>query len=263
MNPPLTSRGTFRIYYPAWSMPGVRGVIERRILVNFRCDPAVIAKLLPEPFRPKCVGGYAVAGICLIRLGAVRPAILHVPFGLASENAAHRIAVEWDEAGAVREGVFIPRRDTNSCLNRLAGGRIFPGVHHAATFQIVETSDSFKLEMLGKDGGTSIRVEACLADELPPGSVFRTLEDASRFFLGGALGWSARLEPGQFDGLELNCDTWRMEPLVVGHVESSFFSDPEKFPPGAAAFDSAFLMRGIAHEWIGRGRMQCEGGTTR
>ena len=51
--------------------------------------------------------------------------------GMTSENSAHRIAVEWDdEEGVVKEGVFVPRRDTDSRLVALAGGRIFPGMHH-------------------------------------------------------------------------------------------------------------------------------------
>lgn len=48
-------------------------VIERRLLVNYRADPAIVASLLPAPFRPQQIGGWAVAGICLIRLGQVRP----------------------------------------------------------------------------------------------------------------------------------------------------------------------------------------------
>jgi hypothetical protein len=30
-------------------IPIIRGVIDRRILVNFRADPAVLARLLPPP----------------------------------------------------------------------------------------------------------------------------------------------------------------------------------------------------------------------
>jgi len=48
-----------------------------------------------------------------------------------------------------------------------------------------------------------------------------------------------------------------MEPLIGERVESNFFHDTAIFPPGAAEFDSALLMRGIQHEWHGRGRMLC------
>jgi hypothetical protein len=32
-------------------------------------------------------------------------------------------------------------------------------------------------------------------------------------------------------------------------VHSSFFANPHVFPPGAAVFDNALLMRGVEHEW--------------
>lgn len=245
---------------PRFHLPVMRGVIERRVLVNYRCDPETVAKLLPGPFRPKLVDGFAVAGICLIRLGGVHPGFMPAGVGLSSENAAHRIAVEWDEGGAVREGVFIPRRDTNSRLNRLVGGRLFPGVHHAADFQVWETDNRFKIEMRSADRETFVRVLARVAKGMPPGSVFPTLDAASRFFLGGALGWSTRSVRGEFDGLELCCTEWQMEPLTVKRIESSFFDDVALFPPGTAIFDSAFLMHGIPHEWRARERMEFNGG---
>ena len=246
------------ITQPRLQMPAVRGLIQRRILVNYRCDPAVLERSLPAPFRPKLVHGWGMAGICLIRLGGIRPAFLPALGGLTSENAAHRIAVEWDDGGETREGVFIPRRDTNSLLNRLAGGKIFPGVHHAAEFRVRETGDRFKLEMRSNDGAAFVRVLTRVADKLPNGSVFRSLTEASEFFRGGALGWSARPQSDEFDGLELRCDSWQMEPLAVERVESSFFADRERFPPGTATFDSAFLMRNLAHEWHARGKLRTQ-----
>src|SRR5919204_5757200 len=110
-------------------VPVIRGIIDRRILANFRVDATVLARLLPSPFRPKLVHGAGMAGVCLIRLKDIRPRFLPSFLGISSENAAHRIAVEWDEGGRRREGVFIPRRDTSSWLNTLAGGRLFPGLH--------------------------------------------------------------------------------------------------------------------------------------
>jgi hypothetical protein len=196
-----------------------------------------------------------MAGICLIRLVGLRPVFMPAFGGLTSENAAHRIAVEWDDAGERREGVLIPRRDTNSMLNRIAGGRLFPGVHHAATFYIWETGTRYKLEMHSDDGRAFLRVLAHVAGELPAGSAFRSLTEASEFFRTGALGWSARSHAGEFDGLELCCDTWSMTPLAVEHVESSFFSDRDLLPLGSAIFDSAFLMRDLEHEWHARGRL--------
>jgi len=89
----------------------IKGTIKRRLLVNFRADPQFVQRLLPQPFRPKLHRGYSVVGICLIRLEQMRAAGLPRIIGFSSENAAHRVAVEWnDEIGTLREDVFIPRR---------------------------------------------------------------------------------------------------------------------------------------------------------
>jgi hypothetical protein len=248
----------FSIRQPKFQLPAVVGTIERRLLVNFRCRLDTLQRVLPAPFRPKVINGWGMAGICLIRLGGIRPAFLPARGGLRSENAAHRIAVEWDADGTAREGVFVPRRDTNSLLNRLAGGKVFPGLHHRAEFRVDETSGRFELEMSSCDGAAFVRVHAAAAEKLPAGSIFQSLAEASEFFQGGALGWSSRPGDNSFDGLELTCGQWRMEPLAIERVESSFFQDPKIFPAGSVEFDSAFLMRNIAHEWHARGRLAVE-----
>lgn len=237
-------------------VPTVRGLIDRRILVNYRVDPAVMARRLPEPFRPKLFRGHAIGGICLIRLKRIRPAGWPAAIGIGSENAAHRIAVEWDEGGAVREGVYIPRRDTDSLLNALAGGRVFPGEHHRARFRVAERDDRLFVTMRSRDGGTEVEVEARAASGMN-GSIFVSVDEASAFFEAGSLGYSATAEPGRFDGLQLACRSWRVRPLDVSLVRSSFFDDSARFARGVATFDSALLMRGIEHEWIGRPPLCC------
>ncbi len=247
----------FTIYEPRFHFPAVRGMIERRLLINFRCEPEVLERLLPPPFRPKLINGWGMAGICMIRLSGTVPTFLPMACGHTSENAAHRIAVEWGDDGS--EGVFIPRRDTNALVNRLAGGKIFPGVHQAADFRVMETEDCFDVEMRARDGGAYVHVRARASDELPTGSVFGSLTTASKFFQGGAVGWSARSEGWEFEGMELRCREWRMEALAAEAVKSSFFGDEELFTAGSAIFDSALLMRNIAHEWHARGRLKaCE-----
>ena len=52
-------------------IPTIRGVIDRRILANFRIDADRMAAALPAPFVPQLHQGWAVGGICLIRLKQV------------------------------------------------------------------------------------------------------------------------------------------------------------------------------------------------
>ena len=230
-------------------LPIIQGVIRRRILANFRIDPQVMQRQLPSRFRPKLHDGFAVAGICLIRLEHIRPRLMPEIVGLNSENAAHRVAVLWDEDGVTREGVFISRRDTNSQLNHLLGGRIFPGEHHQASFSVAESESEIKLSMKSMDAAVEVEIEGRVADELPSTSIFSSLQQASSFFEGGALGYSVTREQGRLDGLKLETKEWRVEPFEVGRVHSSYFSDEEKFPIDAIGFDHALIMRNVAHEW--------------
>jgi hypothetical protein len=168
---------------------------------------------------------------------------------LSSENAAHRVAVEWDEDGITREGVYIMRRDSSSRLNALLGGRLFPGVLHHARFQVLEADDRFRLAIRSDDEQTRITVDASLRSDLSPSSVFASLAEASAFFEAGSLGISPGHRSGQFDGMELRAVGWKVEPLDVRHVTSSFFDNRDLFPPGTVTLDNALLMRRIAHEW--------------
>lgn len=238
-------------------VPRIQGVIDRRILANYRVDPEAIARQLPPPFRPKLFRGYAIAGVCLIRLKGIRPAFFPLPFGLRSENAAHRIAVEWGEQDAPESGVFIPRRDTGSTINALVGGRVFPGVHHLAKFSVDEGPESLSISMDSKDDAVRLRVEAQVADSLNGDSIFGSLKEASSFFEQGSIGYSVTREARRYDGLELCCQDWQVEPLEVQSIESSFFDSTDRFPPGSLEFDSALLMRGVRHEWRDLGQLCC------
>ncbi len=229
-------------------LPVIEGVIARRLLLNFRVRPDLITPLLPSPFRPKLIDGWAMAGLCSIRLENVRPKALPALLGLASENVAHRIAVEWDDTDGLREGVFILRRETNSRLNKLLGGRVFPGVHQLARFDALETERRLKIDVTEADGRRLVRVAARTGEPWPVSSVFGSLADASTFFQRGSCGWSPDGRGG-CEGLEVHIADWRAEPLFVERVESSFFDDHSRFPAGSIEFDSALLMRGIPHEW--------------
>jgi hypothetical protein len=230
-------------------LPKVHGVIGRRLLVNFHADPRVIQRLLPSPFRPKLHAGQAVAGICLIRLEQIRPKRFPQMLGLSSENAAHRIAVLWDDEHGSHEGVYIPRRDTSSLMNQLAGGRLFPGEHQRASFRVDDAGDRIALRMTSADGRVQVDVAGREALALPADSIFRTVGEASAFFEPGSIGYSATASGQQLDRIVLTTHSWSVTPLEMERVASSYFADATMFPQGSIAFDCALIMRNIAHEW--------------
>ncbi len=226
-------------------IPAIQGIIRRRILANYRADPEVVANMLPDGMRPKCHGKFAMVGICLIRLEQIRPKALPFLPQISSENAAHRFAVELDEG----EAVYIPRRDTDSRLNSLVGGRIFPGVHHHAKFSVHDEQGQIELKMNSTDGATSVHVDAQETHVFPAGSCFDSLNAASDFFAAGSRGYSDNARRGCLDCLDLEIDSWQASALDVKRIRSSFFDDPTRFPAGSIEFDHALLMRDIPHEW--------------
>jgi hypothetical protein len=229
-------------------IPKIKGIIERRILINYQIDKEVLENYLPEPFKPKLVNGKGIAGICLIRLKEIRPKGLPKQIGISSENGAHRIAVEWLENGELKEGVYIPRRDTSSKLNSLAGGTIFPGIHHHAKFSVEESDGNYKVAFISDDE-TSLSIEAEETNQWNNESVFDNIECVSAFFEKGSVGYSPH--KNEFDGLELKAYNWKVALLEVKNVQSSFFENEKVFPKGSVKFDNALLMRDIDHEWIG------------
>ena len=237
-------------------LDSIHGVIARRVLLNYRIDPKVLQSALPAPFRPKLYGGYGIGGVCMIRFAGIRPKLLPRWTGLSSENAAHRVAVEWKQDHAIREGVFIPRRDTNSWINKTLGGRLFPGIFSRSSFDVEEVEGRVSVRIVRSDGGEEVAFAGTPTDQLPPSSVFPSLDEAAGFFSLGATGYSATRREGQFHGMELKCLKWTIEPLAVEYARSCFFGDVERFPAGSVELDCALLMRDIDHEWHSRPDLQ-------
>jgi hypothetical protein len=134
-------------------------------------------------------------------------------------------------------------------MNHLAGGRLFPGEHHRAHFTVREGSDNIDLTMQSDDHKVSVKVCGKLGGRLPSSSCFSSLAEASAFFEPGAVGYSVTSDAGRLDGIELRTYGWRVEPLQVEEVYSSYFSDEARFPNGSVVFDCALVMRNLGHEW--------------
>ncbi len=226
-------------------LPALRGVIDRRILVNFRIDPAVIEQMLPTRFRPQTVDGYAIGGLCCIALDALRPPWIPPRFGLKSENQAHQFPVEWKEDGVRKTGVYIPHRHSDSWVNRAFGGRLFPGNHYDATFDVTNEGQRWTVAMDGEHA--SVHVEATLSDELPADSVFDTVGAASSFVESDTIGYSPTRENGELEPVELVTEEWEMSPLSIERVKSSFL---DQFPDEAYTVDHALWMESIDHRWL-------------
>lgn len=230
-------------------LPVLNGVIDRRILVNYRVAPEVVKALLPAHLEPLIVNGYASAGICLLRLKHIgikySPSFLRI----TSENAAHRFLVTYKEQEQEKHGVYIPRRDTDSMLNVWLAGKIFSWPHFPANFEVRESGVVYSVKMHGEDSNSSLRVEAEVSSAFPTDSMFDSINHASGCFEKCNVGISPSTKPGQFMAIELKTKSWLMKPLKALSLESSFYEDTSIFPKGSIHFDNALLMENIEHEW--------------
>jgi Uncharacterized conserved protein (COG2071) len=229
--------------------PVLKGVIARRVLLNFRVHPRIVQKLLPTPFQAEEREGSAIVGVCLIRLERLRPKQCPPWVGMSSENMAHRVAVCYRTPRGRQRAVFIWRRETNQKLVELFGGRLFPGVHHFARFHVEEENRSLSMNVNSFDGKTDVSFEATVDCDWQPTPAFRSLNDAAGFFQGGDCGFSSSLKAESVEGMKLKTVPWSLTPLSVRLIDCAFYFNHEYFPKGSVEFDSGFMMRSVPHEW--------------
>ena len=220
-------------------VPEVHARLRRRLLISYRVQPEVAGGLLPEGFRPQLIGGSALAGVCVLGLEAVRPHWSRVQRGLRSENAAHRMAVEWDGPDGIERGVFIFQRHSSSWLPVLLGGRLFPGVHRRARFAVGESAGRYALTM--RAGSHSLDADVESGGEWSSG-VFESLDEASEFYRAGRIGWSLSRDGHGVEPVALTSAAWSVEGAHLHSLRSSFF---DALPAGTVEFDSVVVMRDL------------------
>lgn len=219
--------------------------LERRLLLNYRVDPEVVQAILPEPFGPRLVDGYAIAGVCLIHMTAVRPKHLPAAVGIDVQGSAHRIAVQWFDSGVKREGVYIVRRDSGSRIVGLIGRRAL--AEHPARFDARETQDHFAIDVCSDDGFGSVLVRAHVEPALTS-SVFTSAAHAQAFFEHGGPGYT-EVGGGRFTGVALSAASWEMAPVQLLEARSAWLENDTIFPAGSAVPDSAMVMRKTESWW--------------
>lgn len=230
-------------------LPVIEGVIARRVLLNFRADADLVQRFLPAPLKVDQHRGHAIVGVCLIRMENLRPRGIPSPLGLSCENMAHRVAILHPAHDGMHPGVFIWRRETDQRVVELLGGRLFPGVHHRARFQVRENENSLRMDVTSDKGEADVSFSARIAGEWRGTASFATFDEASEFFQKGDCGFSCSLRGNELEGLQLKTLTWAMVPMEVESQRCAFFSDSKRFPAGSIEFDCGLLMRGLPHEW--------------
>ena len=233
----------------ARTLPDLQGTIRRRLLLNYRVAPDLIARFLPAPLQPATHRCWAIAGICLIRVDAVRPKGFPRFLGVDSENTALRVAVQWFEGAALKHGVYVIRRDTDQRINAWAGGRLFPGVNHLADFESLETETQLKMRVRTQDPSHHLLLHARETTHWPAESVFDNADEASAFHRAGSIGISESRVTGRYEAMELRTEGWATTIMEAAQVQSAFFNDTARFPVGTVELDHLLVMRNQPNTW--------------
>ena len=98
--------------------------------------------------------------------------------GKRRPSDCRRVGARWE----VREGVFVPRRDTSSWLNFALGGRLFPGVHHHARFDVDENDGRYRIVLDSDDGEPIWQSRGRSPRRFPPLPYSGLSIEASAFF---------------------------------------------------------------------------------
>ncbi len=102
------------------------------ISINYACDPAKIAKMLPAPLEPEIHKGTAWVQILMSSLRDMRPQGMPSLFGVCFYQASYRAAVRYrSEDGEWHRGGYFVRSETNHEVMRAVGNSLAEFKFHA------------------------------------------------------------------------------------------------------------------------------------
>ena len=229
--------------------------IRERLLIYHRVEPDALRALLPEGLEPSLQRGYALVGICHTRLESTPSRWFPRWSSTADQLAYHTLVeghtrLERQAEGAprlngstlvgARPGIWVLRRETSSWLRArsLRSERAECGL---ARFEVERDTWHTRLRVrAGSVEELYVNAEPC--DRLR-GSVFASTIEAEEFLARRALLHDLAGPPSpESDELGLDRGRWRLEPLSLVELRSSFLEDTRRFPCDAIQLDSAFRL---------------------
>ena len=227
--------------------PALSGRIERRICIQYRINPSVARRFLPDHIRPKLYQGSALGGICVFRFAPARARILPIPLGFGTELAWHRIAVEWDAGATVAHGQYLLRCEADSRPSARLTPKVLPCSEPAARITVRSNDGGLSISMKSVDGNGDLNLAAVPDDHWPEDSVFPSAKAAQLALSGGHVLWPSN-ERGETEGFEVAAGQGTVASLTSHGIDSAWYDDRDRFPLGSIGFDSALLISRANHE---------------
>lgn len=244
-----------------------RGVIDRKVIVQYRVDPDVLALQLPEPYRPRLIRGVGVAGVCVFRVRGFHHRLLPTILQNVSENIVYRVGVEWTEDQKLCAGVYTLRQETSSLLKSTLERRTSWGTRlFHAHIRVDDHEGTYRIAACSRDAQFRLLIQAQLQREFTAHSVFRSAEDAAEFL---ERQFEASVNPDDSrptvlgtrhaTGLDEYNVGWHVEPLAIQQLVTEFFDDTARFPAGAIQFDCAVVASSVQPAWSSEPGLCIEG----
>ncbi len=225
-------------------MTTLQSHIVRRLLVNFRTDPGLVAAQLPDRLIADEVGGFAMVGICAISLRSIRPPGVPTRVGLSTDNVAQRIAVRDADTG--ERGVYVARRDTSSRIAASLAATIFPARLGHSQVTVIDDVERVNLVSRPNRPGAELDLVVSAADGLGADSVFDGVDTAANWLRDAAVGWT--FEGDRVERVTLDTGRWPVTPLRIEHVRSQWHHDRFR---ASLEFDHALIVRDLHARWHG------------
>ena len=243
----------------------LRGVVRRRVLVNYPVPPERLGPWLPPQAEPALHAGRAWVSACAVRLERMAPTAWPAPLGLRMHYLVHRTiawlpfpdgtrrcAVLILEANLDHPATFLARGSTRVPFRRRCI-RVDEGEGHWAA----SMRSSLRIQDMHRDGGGAgedgLLYEACVeapgGPATPAGSLFPDAASADRFLLGVAYGcaWDPRRRRMRY--LAETHDPWTIEAAPARTARNRFLED---LCGGPVEADHALLMRDVPHAFAMR-----------
>ena len=221
--------------------PAVRGVVERRLLVNYRVGLGTLETVLSGPFRGREVGesGMGIGSICITKVENARPRFAPGFLGIPVETATHRIYARVEGSG--EHCVYVPRRDVSSGFHAFVMGSLLPTEFSQGEFRTEVKGGEQKIQIDCGNEVVGVVFDEAERDEVDEDSVFYSLESASVFLCEGGVEYS--LSGDVYSGVEPCPGEQDLNPVDVEDERSSYFGKM------GGEFDSAFRMEEMEHVW--------------
>ncbi|MEM8883123.1 MAG: DUF2071 domain-containing protein [Planctomycetota bacterium] len=233
-------------------LPDIRARLRERFVINFRVDPDVLQRRLPDWLAPQLIDGAAVASYCLLDLDQVTFGPVPDKLGVRNRNCAQRYGIIDTRSG--EPCVYVAERNTDSRLGSFITGLGFPGHHPRLDVAMDAVDDGWRIEV-GDGGATPL-----FAARLQPASetrstLFPSTDAFAAFLAGGVRSYCPATDAAKLNVVDMHKQDTHYEPLVAVDIEDRIVRDWLELD-GPLAFDSAFRTVGGSYIWSYHGQAQ-------